>query len=596
MPEDIHPDTIPGRLIARAAERPNDVAIELIGAEPLTYSHWLDSAMRAASALMATGLKHGDRIILPCATSNFLEYAVAYVAVQTAGGVPIPVLSHLGEPHLKSVLERSRAVAIIGDDEIPRTWRWALHELTQSWIKDLTAPVAPDHIAEILYTSGTTGQPKGVAATHRNLLFTHTDDEKRPRRVTLHAIPPGTNAGQGIMHLALHPSPHRIVTLPEFRADSFLRAIESSRPDVVVLVPAFARAILDREDPTQYDLSSVSLVRSVSAPITPVTLAGLAQAFPAAAISNFYTTTEAYPARVRVTFDPQRPTALGKPDGASAVRIVDPNNSPVPPGVDGEVLLRAVGAPQRTYVDDLNSALDVFLPDGWTRTGDIGHLDKDGYLYLVDRINDLVISGGENLSGIETENAAAEFPGVTGAAAFGVPHDVLGEVLALAVTGDLDPAELEAFLDQRLGDAKAPKHVILLAEIPRNELGKPLKNELRARYKTPPANTSTDPGPAPHEDHIRELWSNVLRLSAVPTNASFLDLGGTSFDARTIIADVAELLSRDIQPRALYQAPNVRAFAWTVAKAPETTALRQTPIPRLPRNPASQDPQGDSID
>ncbi len=580
MKDGVHVDTVPGRLRARAEEHPDAVALEVVGGGRLTYVEWDRRSAEVASGLRDLGVRPGDRVVLPCDSDTTIEYAVAYVGVQSCGGVAVPVLERLGSPHLVSVLSQTRAVGVIGDAPVADVWCRTVASLGRDQpAQDLGVAVGPLDPAEILFTSGTTGRPKGVVANHRNLLFTHAGAPRRPR-VVLHAIPPGTNAGQGLMLLALHPSPHRVITLSRFQPRDLLQAIETDRPDDVVIVPAHALAILQREDCARYDLSSVSLVRSVSDAITPTTLAALDRTFATATVVSMYTTTEAWPARVRIAFDPNRPTAVGLPEGASAVRVLA-DGLDVAPGVHGEVWLRAKGAPQRSYYDDPEASRAVFR-DGWVRTGDIGWVDTDGYLYLVDRSPDLVITGGVNLSSLEVEQAAMEFPGVTGVAAFGVPHPTLGQVLALAVTGEVDADVLEDYLDERLGAVKAPKRVIVVPTIPRSEVGKALKHELRAHYAALLQTGHDETEDAELVDDIRALWSKELGLH-VPDDRSFLDLGGTSFDAMAIVAGVIERFRCDIRPRALYRAPTVRAFARAVADAPQLAESSFAAIPRVPR-------------
>src|SRR5262249_30425932 len=154
---------------------------------------------------------------------------------------------------------------------------------------------------------------------------------------------------------------------------------EAVRPTDLVLVPAMAIALVSTAVPEPFDLTSISEVRSTSAPIHPATLEALSRLFPAARIRNVYSTTECWPRRMATTYDRSRPTSLGRPAKGSEVRIVDADGTVVAPGVAGDVQLRS-DAPQRRYDGD-GPQSTVFLADGWTRTGDIGRLDEDGYFY-----------------------------------------------------------------------------------------------------------------------------------------------------------------------------------------------------------------------
>ena len=201
-------------------------------------------------------------------------------------------------------------------------------------------------------------------------------------KTVLHSVPAATNAGQGLLVQPLGTTPHTVLVLPEFRAEDFLDAIEKHRPTDIVLVPAMAIALLRAQETAQRDLSCVRMVRTMSAPISPASLERLDAMFPDAVTVNMYASTESWPARVRTRFDPSRPASVGRPQGSTRVRIVDSSGTEVPAGVTGEVHLKAEGVAPRRYIGDPAASARVFLADGWVRTGDIGHLDADGFLYL----------------------------------------------------------------------------------------------------------------------------------------------------------------------------------------------------------------------
>jgi long-chain acyl-CoA synthetase len=477
--------TVPGRLAACAAERPEEVAIQQAGAGHLTYGEWERRSQRVARALVDRGVGRGDLVVVVCDASEWCEYAVAYVGVQAAGAVAVPAARRMGDYHVNWVASACGAVGGIGEGGVRASKPW--------WVElralEAAAPegtvrseIGPQDRAEVLYTSGTTGVPSGVVSTHEILLFTHSDGGAGARRhVVLHALQPASQAGQGLLLQPLDGR-HQVIGLGEYEDRALLLAISRYRPTDLVLVPAMALSLVGRKVAGDADLSCVEMVRTTSAPIAPAALAKLDALFPRAAVINMYASTESWPRRVRMRFDPTRPGSVGRSEGPASIRIIGEDGREMGVGEVGSVELGMVDAPVRRYLNDEEASGRVFPPGGWVRMGDVGYLDADGYLYLVDRQQDLVITGGLNVSTLEVEAAIHEFPGVIEAAAFGVPHPTLEEYLAAAVRGDedLDREGLSIYLETRL-KAKAPKRLVYVRDFPRNGVGKVLKRELRDR-------------------------------------------------------------------------------------------------------------------
>ena len=294
----------------------------------------------------------------------------------------------------------------------------------------------------------------------------------------MHAFPIGTNAGQVMLLNALDAHP-AVVSPARFTPARFARTIERYAAGTVFLVPAMAVELLNAPAVQEHDLSSVVLLGSAAAPLPGAVAARLAKAFPNATIANYYTSTEAAPAQTAMLYDPAHPGSVGRAIDGGGVRIAAAGSGePVGPGEVGEVWLRSPATP-RAYFGDAEASGEVFKA-GWIRMGDLGRLDADGYLYLVDRGGDMVKSGGFKVSTLRVEEAIYEHPDIIEAAVVGVPHPVLGtELAAVVVTrGPVPPERLRRFLLDRLAPHEVPARVVPAASLPRNAGGKVDKRAL----------------------------------------------------------------------------------------------------------------------
>jgi acyl-coenzyme A synthetase/AMP-(fatty) acid ligase len=253
----------------------------------------------------------------------------------------------------------------------------------------------------------------------------------------------------------------------------------------VFVVPAMAIELLQSGALTRHDLSGVRLVGSTAAPLPAPVAAALAEALPKAMIVNYYTSTEAAPAQTSMVFDPDRPGSVGSP-AAGNLRITGPDGESVPAGTVGEVWLRSPHP--RSYYADSAASGHVFRGE-WVRMGDLGYLDGDGFLYLVDREQDVIKSGAHKVSTLTVEAALHEHPGVVEAAVFGVAHPVLGSAVAAAVVvaDGSTPVQLRGFLASRLSPHEIPASFLMLDALPRNDAGKVLKRSLRELLAGPEA-------------------------------------------------------------------------------------------------------------
>ncbi|HTN81080.1 MAG TPA: AMP-binding protein, partial [Acidimicrobiales bacterium] len=346
-------------------------------------------------------------------------------------------------------------------------------------------------VAELFYTSGSTGRPKGAMLTHRGL-YLHAIHSALTLNISghdvvLHTIP--------LFHVNGWGTPHYVtglggvhVMLPRFDAAEVLRLVEAERVTRLYLVPAMLTSLLN--DPTfdRRDLSSVTQLSVGGAPTPPPLLAEAERRFGCECICG-YGMTESSPQMTKAIDKPGEPrsarrrSTTGMPILGVDLRIFDDDDNEVPwDGVTpGEIRARSNHVMKGYWEDE--EATATTLAGGWLHTGDVATMSPDGFLTIVDRKKDLIISGGENISSVEVENVLAQHPAVLEAAVVGVPDERWGEVprafVALRSGASASPEELIVFVRERLAHFKAPKEVRLVDALPRGGTGKVQKNALR---------------------------------------------------------------------------------------------------------------------
>ncbi|MER7724283.1 AMP-binding protein [Streptomyces sp. NPDC096323] len=484
------PAAPPGSLIEllehRAALHPDRVALRN-GPRHLDFGTWRLRAAALARGLLARGLRPGDPVGLRYGSTEWTDYAVAYCGVQWAGGIAVPLSDRLAPATAAHILADSRTVGVLHAEGGPpprlpaELWQASGEDLETGSGAGLPLP-DPSAPAQYLYTSGTTGLPKGVRAAHANLAHGCTLDERRRplrhSRTFLHSFPIGTNAGQTMLVNCLDAAATGVAA-PQFTPLRFARLIEKHAVGSVFLVPSTAIELLASTALARCDLSTVKLVGSTAAALPQAVALRLSQVFSGAQIVNYYTSTEAAPAQITLLYDPDRPDSPGRPASLGQLRVTGSDGRPAATGEAGEVWLRSPTAP-RSYLGSPDADAGVFR-GSWVRMGDIGRLDEDGYLHLLDRERDVIKSGAHKVSTIQVENALHAHPDIADAAAFGIPHPVLGSVVAAVVVprhDEPDITRLRAFLLDRLAAHELPARVLFRATLPRNEGGKVLKREL----------------------------------------------------------------------------------------------------------------------
>ncbi|WP_063762314.1 class I adenylate-forming enzyme family protein [Streptomyces sp. NRRL F-5123] len=496
--------TVPQLLAARAAAEPDHAAVTQ-AADTLSLRAWQARTQAVAAGLRAAGVRPGERVGLLYGARDWISYACSYTGVLAAGAVAVPVSTRTAPAEAAYMLEHSGATALLHGPgaerfDTPVRLRWGPQDVAALPEAGRVEGPRPGDPAQILYTSGTTGRPKGVLASHANLTYgMRLDPPLRTlahSRVFLHAFPIGTNAAQTMLFNALTAHPGMLVTA-RFAPDPFARLIEQHRVGSVFVVPAMAIELLASGALERHDTSGVVLFGSTAAALPPSVATGLAAALPGATIVNYYTSTEAAPTQTSMIFSPQRPAAIGLAAAGGALRVCDADGRACPAGVTGEVWMRSAGGASRSYLDDPGATAQVFR-GGWTRMGDIGHLDADGYLFLVDRESDVIKSGADKVSTIAVEAALHEHPDIVEAAVLGLPDPVLGRTPAavLVATRELRLAEVRRFLATRLAAHEQPSRIAHVGELPRNAGGKVVKHRLRELFEpvAAPARTSASTG------------------------------------------------------------------------------------------------------
>jgi acyl-CoA synthetase (AMP-forming)/AMP-acid ligase II len=479
---------------------PDEVGFVVVGGGEITYADWDAHASRVARGLIELGVAKGDRVALVIAAEDALRFVTAYAGVHKAAAVAVPVNVRLSAGEIAGILRHCEpSVVVVSESLVPLLAQAELpkHVVTTgaatgaaiAW-DDLLADDADDiqvdadfdDLAEVLYTSGTTGTPKGVAIRHGNSAMNVLSEPQWSGSNWIHASPMSTFAGLTFVYQPMRMG-MRTVYIPRFDVETWAAAIDEHKPMCAFIVPAMAELMIAHPLFDELDMSSLLMVSVGSAPSAPTTLQRLQEKMPNAAIANGYSMTEAGAAYCVLPKGEleKRPGAVGLPLPPTEIRIVSEEGADVAPGEVGEVLLKPPGR-QREYYRDPEATAALWR-DGWVHTGDLGRRDDDGYLYIVGRIKDVIIRGGNNVYATDVEAALYEHPDVREAAVVGVPHPVLGEdVAAFVVLRDGATAsadDLVAHCREHLSDYKVPRQVQLRDELPRNATGKVLKRELR---------------------------------------------------------------------------------------------------------------------
>jgi fatty-acyl-CoA synthase len=495
-------------LYQRALRTPHRKALTFEGTT-LTYAELQERIDRLAGGLRANGVCHGDRVgFLGFNQPAFLE---TLFAAARLGAIFVPLNFGLSGPELSYIINSAGVHTLVVDTphqpvidairaELPCRRFFSAGQPAERWaaVSGLAAgheplrqgePVAADEIAIIMFTSGTTGRPKGAMLTHGNIWWHNINIlhayDVRESDVSLLVAPLFHIGGLNSNSLVIWQKGGHIVLHRSFDPRRCLDDLVRYRVTLMFAVPAMLLFVSQQPDFASADLSSLNMILCGGAPV-PEPLLRL-YADHGIPINQGYGLTETSPAAtILAERGMEKLGSAGRPLMFSEVRVVDANGHVVEtPRVNGEVVTRGPNV-MKGYWNNPQATAAAIDAEGWFHTGDIGYLDEDGFLFIADRLKDMAITGGENVYPAEVESVLYDHPAIAEIAVIGLPDETWGEavvaIVALKPDASLDLEELRAFATDRLARYKLPRRLELAAALPRNPAGKVLKFELRARF------------------------------------------------------------------------------------------------------------------
>jgi long-chain acyl-CoA synthetase len=491
--------------LVRSAERHPDRPAVRLDDTILTYADLDDSTARAATLLGERGVRPGDRVavMLP----NVPEFAVVYYGILRAGGVVVPMNPLLKEREVAYYLDDSQARLILawpgfaeeastgaaraGADSVIVDSGFGA-ELASMSPTEGAAERADDDTAVILYTSGTTGQPKGAELTHANLatnveVFTTDLVGLGPEDVIFGGLPLFHSFGQTCGLNAAVSVGASLTLVARFVPGKVVEVLARDRVTVLEAVPTMYVALLGT-DRDGHDLSALRVCVSGGAALPVEVMRGFERAFGCVILEGYGLSETSPVASFNHPDRKPKPGSIGTPIRGVEMRAVDEWGKDVPVGEVGEIAIRGHNV-MKGYWRRAEATAEA-IPDGWFRSGDLARVDDDGYFFIVDRRKDLIIRGGYNVYPREIEEVLYEHPAVAEAAVIGVPDGSLGEEVGAAVVlkpGETATAqEIQEYVKGQVAAYKYPRRVWLLAALPKGPTGKILKREIRPPVGDPP--------------------------------------------------------------------------------------------------------------
>jgi acyl-CoA synthetase (AMP-forming)/AMP-acid ligase II len=601
--------TIASLLQARVASTPNAIALLAPGRDALTFAALSRQLAKVADTLAAAGFGGGSRIAI--ALPDGASTATAMLAVLCCA-IGVPINPESDADTLRRLYRRLRVDAVIVDSASPGAARSVARELDlplimlhapadaaageftlQCEARPNCAPVArawprADDVALVLHTSGTTGDSKAVpltqrsqhdSALHRIGLFGMTEHE---RGLCVTPLFTATSIRRSLMPpLAAGGS---VVCVPRFDADAMLDWLAEFEPTFYAAGPAVHRAVMDAVDrrgaPPRH---SLRYIVSGSTALPGELQQRLEDAFGVPLIQTYAMTEAGTIAQNPLPPGQRRHGSVGVVVQGE-VAITDERGAHLPAGVSGEIIVRG---PQvfQGYEGDPEANRNAFHGD-WFRTGDVGYLDADGYLYVTGRLKEIVNRGGFKVPSAEVDAALLAHPDVADAATFGIAHPTLGEDVVSVVVQRANvthtASELRDFLFDRLAAYKVPTRIVLVDAIPKTPLGKVRRRELGnalAALMRPSYESPRDL----HERAVAAAFTDVLACEPAGSNDNFFALGGDSLRGAQVVARLNEAFGCNLDVSSLFRRPTVAEFAAEISAASGDRDRSAPPIVPLPR-------------
>src|SRR3954454_2298861 len=492
------PDSL-AQLLTETAGRHGERPALKLDDSVVNYAVLNEGATRIAGLLKEKGLQPGDRvgIMLP----NVPYFGIVYYGILRAGGVVVPM----------NVLLKGREVAFyLKDSGAKHLFAWHdFGEAAQAGAEEagaeavlvkpgefeqlvMNAPRSEDDepregsdTAVILYTSGTTGTPKGAELTHDNLRENCTVTARTLVQITeedmiLGALPLFHSFGQTCGLNAAVANGACLTLIPRFDPSKALEIIGRDKVTVLEGVPTMYHAILNVPDREDYDVSSLRLCVSGGSAMPVEVMRGFEKAFDCKVLEGYGLSETSPVASFNHPDRERKPGSIGTPIQGVEMRVVDDDGDEVTQGGIGEIAIRGHNV-MKGYWNRPDATADVLDDDGWFRTGDMATVDDDGYFFIVDRKKDMIIRGGYNVSPREIEEVLYEHPAVSEAAVVGVPDEAMGEEVGAAVVlrSEAGADDIRAFVRDRVAAYKYPRVIWFLDELPKGPTGKILKREIK---------------------------------------------------------------------------------------------------------------------
>ncbi len=490
-------------LLANANERP-DATVLRAGDLETSYAELDRAARGVATSLRERGIGSGDKVAL--LVPNVPEFTIAYFGILYAGATVVPINVLAAAPEVTYFLEDSGARVLIVHPLFEASGREGAKPLSASVLLavpgetegtvgamaladpiDEPHPTSPQDTAVILYTSGTTGKPKGAELTHSNLLMNCTvvvpslmpPSEGSHR--ALATLPLFHSFGQTVIQNGMIASGGSFTMLARFTPEDAFELIERDRLTIFAGVPTMYFALLHHRGDRAHDVSSLQSCMTGGAPMPVEVMNAFEEKFNVVIQEGFGLSETSPVSSFTVPHRPRKTGSIGYPVWGVEMCIVDDDDHRLPDGERGEICIRGHNV-MKGYLNRPEATAET-LKNGWFHSGDIGYRDEDGCYFIVDRKKDMILRGGFNVYPREVEEVLYEHEEVVEAAVIGVPHESHGEevkaIVALSADAKATPEDLQAFCKDRLAAYKYPRFVEIISELPKGPTGKILKRELR---------------------------------------------------------------------------------------------------------------------